>query len=532
MYLALYRKWRPKNFDDVISQPHITSTLKQEIRTGHIAHAYLFTGSRGTGKTTCAKIFAKAVNCLQPKDGEPCGTCDICRGLEDGTILDVDEMDGASNNRVDDIRVLREEATFTPVSCRYRVYIIDEVHMLSTSAFNALLKIMEEPPAHVIFILATTEVHKVPATIISRCQRFDFHRIRTKDIQKRLLHIAEKEAFTLTPDAAHLIARCADGAMRDALSLLDQVAARSQEITEDTVATSVGIASQSYLLSLHHAIEQKDPATALKTLQTLHETSKDLGRLLEELIHFYRNILVEKSAPGSDDLIVASKEEYQQIQEIARSISYHRVLEILSALQDCSGRLATTGNKRLELEICLIQLTTKKQEHPVMVSKSSKESANESVSEQKNPTPPQKEKTEPIHLTPSSEPVTPPDQKNSSSDVTVSNPSTEKRPIPLSCWPDILEHLKEKDLTGMLSGFLSGSSAYTRDDCLYIRSPNPVVADKIAKKKDLLAEIIQQHTGQNYRILLKGSPSAPETTSPLEAMMERAKQEGVPIEHE
>ena len=528
MYLALYRKWRPKNFDDVISQLHITATLKREIDTGHIAHAYLFTGSRGTGKTTCAKIFARAVNCLNLKDGEPCGTCDICRGLEDGSILDVDEMDGASNNRVDDVRVLREEAAFTPVSCRYRVYIIDEVHMLTTSAFNALLKIMEEPPSHVIFILATTEVHKVPATIISRCQRFDFHRIRTQDIQKRLLQIADQESFSITPDAALLIARCADGAMRDALSLLDQVVARFDQVTEEAVTASIGIAGQSSLLKIHNAIERSDPVLALNTLRELYEASKDMGRLLEELILFYRNLLVEKSAPGSDSFIVVSKEDYQQIQEIAGRSSYHRILEILSALQQCSRRFSSVTNKRLELEICLIQLTTRQAESPVRLSETARE---QSVAQTDQPSLNSIEKNgslpEDFSQTRSEKLEEAPFRSTSEGQ----NPTSAKVE-PLSCWPDILEALKEKDNTGMLSGFLSGSSAFTRGDNLYIRSPNPIVTERIAKKKQLLEIVIHQYTGQKYRLLFKGNSPVAEGLSPVEKMFERAKQEGIPIEQE
>ena len=264
MYQALYRKWRPRTFDDVISQPHITTTLKNQIQSGKTAHAYLFTGSRGTGKTTCARIFAKAINCLHATDGNPCQQCEICRDAEAFSLSDIIEIDAASNNGVDDIRELRDGAVYTPERCKYKVYIIDEVHMLSQSAFNALLKIMEEPPAFVKFILATTEIHKVPATIVSRCQRFDFRRILPEDITARLLYIAGEEQLTLDAQAARLIARLSDGGMRDALSLLDQCAAYDSNITLDTVSAAAGIAGRDALFDLLDAMTQSDPAKAVR----------------------------------------------------------------------------------------------------------------------------------------------------------------------------------------------------------------------------------------------------------------------------
>ncbi len=525
MYLALYRKWRPQKFDDVVSQSHITSTLKHEISTGRIAHAYLFTGSRGTGKTTCAKIFAKALNCLNPVNGEPCGVCDICKGLEDGSILDVYEMDGASNNRVDDVRLLREEAAFTPVSCKYRVYIIDEVHMLSISAFNALLKIMEEPPSHVIFILATTEVHKIPATILSRCQRFDFHRIKTEDIKNRLLYISQKEGISLTDDAALLIARCADGAMRDALALLDQAAASTDNITEEEASELIGLASSERLFLMEEAIEKNDTAEALSIIQSLYESSKDLGRFLEELILFYRNILIEKSSPGSDGIIIASLEDYNRICSIAKNLSFDDILNVLSSLQECFRRLSTASNKRLELEICLIQITSKKQ----IVHQNEPEPEqilNQPQRKQDNIAPISNSVVENIKSTPLQENISDENSNDTSAPKKSSQP-----PKPLVCWPDILETLKEDDSAAMLSGFLTGSTAYVKGDSLYIRSPNTIVTDSLAKKRDVLESVIKKHTGQNYRLLFKGSSSVSETSN-LEKVLKRAKEEGVPIENE
>ncbi len=279
MYQALYRKWRPKSFDDVVSQPHITTTLKNQIINGKTAHSYLFTGSRGTGKTTCARIFAKAVNCENRTDGNPCLKCSICEDADSSALSDIIEIDAASNNGVQDIRDLREGAVYTPERCKFKVYIIDEVHMLSPGAFNALLKIMEEPPPYVKFVLATTEVHKVPATILSRCQRFDFRRIRPEDIADRLKYIADNEDFTLTDDAAALIAKIADGGMRDALSLLDQCVAYSSDVDINTVADAAGIASRDYLFELMDAVIDGDMSKSVGIIDRLYGMSKDMAKL-------------------------------------------------------------------------------------------------------------------------------------------------------------------------------------------------------------------------------------------------------------
>ena len=290
MYQALYRKYRPKNFDEVVGQEHITSVLKQEIASGRIGHAYLFTGTRGTGKTSCSKIIAKAVNCPHQQDGNPCGVCDICRGIDDGSILDVTEIDAASNNGVDNIRQLREEANFTPAVTNYRVYIIDETHMLSTGAFNALLKIMEEPPEHVIFILATTEVQKVPVTILSRCQRYDFARITADDIAGRLRYVAEQEKIDLDPNAAQLIGRLADGAMRDALSILDTCAGVDNKVDEALVRRMAGVTDRGYLFEISDAIAARDSVAALEKISALRQQSVDMRRLCMELAGHYRNL--------------------------------------------------------------------------------------------------------------------------------------------------------------------------------------------------------------------------------------------------
>ncbi|MCL2693607.1 MAG: DNA polymerase III subunit gamma/tau, partial [Oscillospiraceae bacterium] len=298
--MALYRKYRPLTFRDVFSQEHITRTLQNQIKNNQTVHAYLFTGSRGTGKTTCARILAKALNCLAPDDGNPCGTCEACL-LADSGAQDISEIDAASNNGVDDVRLLRDEVRYAPVSLKYRVYIIDEVHMLSAGAFNALLKTLEEPPAHVVFILATTELHKVPATILSRCQRFEFRRVGLKACTDALKNVAEAEGATITDDAAELIARLSDGGMRDALSLLEtciSVRADSPEVTGQTVRDSAGVAGSGHIFGVSRAVLSGDCGGALKIISTLHGQSKDMGRLLHELIRHYRNLMLLKLMPG------------------------------------------------------------------------------------------------------------------------------------------------------------------------------------------------------------------------------------------
>ncbi|MGN1133657.1 MAG: DNA polymerase III subunit gamma/tau, partial [Oscillospiraceae bacterium] len=356
MYQALYRKWRPMSFDDVVSQPHITTTLKNQIITGKTAHAYLFTGSRGTGKTTCARIFAKAVNCLNPHDGEPCLECKICKNADNGSLTDIIEIDAASNAKVDDIRDLREGVVYTPEMCKYKVYIIDEVHMLSPGAFNALLKIMEEPPPHVKFILATTEVHKVPATIVSRCQHFDFHRIRTEDIVKRLEYIASQESFSLEHNAAELIARLSDGGMRDALSLLDQCAAYDDNITAEIVSQASGIAGRDYLFDILERISTHDSAGCIKIIDKLYGMSKDLKQLLTELTVQMRNVMLIKSISNNADLITCMPDEYKRLSDLANTMTLDEILGIISTLQECSESFSLATNKRIELEMCMIKL--------------------------------------------------------------------------------------------------------------------------------------------------------------------------------
>lgn len=357
MYRALYRKWRPQRFEDVVAQRGIVTALRNQVASGRVGHAYLFTGVRGTGKTSCAKIFAKAVNCLHPNNGDPCGECEICRGIDNGSILDVVEMDAASNNGVDDIRDLRDETAYTPSACHYKVYIIDEVHMLSTAAFNALLKTLEEPPAHVIFILATTEIQKVPATILSRCQRYDFTRIGPEDIARRVEYIAGQEGLELTTGGAELISRLADGAMRDALSILDTCAGVTAKIDADVVRRMAGVTDRSYLFHISDALQAQDGATALAQLAALRQQSVDVKRLTEELIAHYRALMLA-ALPGGQSLLsgVSPEEEALYLQK-GPQMGQREAIRAIRTLGNALEHMTRGSDQRIELELALFTLS-------------------------------------------------------------------------------------------------------------------------------------------------------------------------------
>lgn len=358
MYTALYRKWRPKSFSDVVGQSHITDTLKNEIITNRLSHAYLFIGSRGTGKTTCARILAKAVNCPNVHGGEPCNECEICRSIDAGTAIDVTEIDAASNNGVDNIRDLREEANFNPAETNYRVYIIDEVHMLSQGAFNALLKTLEEPPEHVKFILATTEAHKMPATILSRCQRFDFKRIGADDMSERLLYIADKEGISMTNEAANLISRISDGAMRDALSVMDQCMARGKDVDTKLVSEVCGIAGREYLSKTAKAILDKDSEKLLSIVSRLYENACDMERYCSELINYFRNIMVSRAVKNPKKLIICSDEEMMSISHFASKFTLPAAIAVITALENTYTSIKSGAQGRTAMEMALVKLAS------------------------------------------------------------------------------------------------------------------------------------------------------------------------------
>ena len=357
MYQVLYRKYRPQTFSDVVGQHAVVETLQNELKKGRIHHAYLFTGSRGTGKTTCAKILSKAVNCLHPVDGcDPCCQCESCKGIDSGEIFDVVEMDAASNRGIDDIRAIIDEVSFTPAKVKYRVYIIDEVHMLTTDAWNALLKTLEEPPKHVIFILATTEVHKIPATILSRCQRFDFHHIKPADIAERLKYISRQENVSLTDEAATLISVIADGALRDAISLLDRCIGISSEVDAEIVRSAAGLASKKYLFEICNCVINKNPAAALEMIDGLYKESKNMTRLCDELVSHFRSLMLIKTVKDPKDMLVLSEKECEAAFAQADDLSLADIIFDIDVLARAYERMGKALSERVELEMAVVKL--------------------------------------------------------------------------------------------------------------------------------------------------------------------------------
>ena len=357
MHQALYRKYRSQTFDEVVGQSGVTETLKAQVATGKTSHAYLFTGTRGTGKTSCARIMAKAVNCSSSHDGNPCNQCEACKAIDAGTCVDVLEIDAASNNGVEQIRALRDEAVYSPAQVRKRIYVVDEVHMLSTSAFNALLKIIEEPPAHLMFILATTELHKVPATILSRCQRFSFRRLQAGDIANHLSFVAYQEGIDLQPDAAELLSNLADGAMRDALSLLDQCAsAGDKTVTTDTVCGILGLAGQRNTANLLRAMADGDANTALTLFADLYAAGKDLNAMLGEISTLARDLLVLRTAPKSGPGMLSGVSTAQDREDLLKRFSPAELLRIVEITQKTAAGFHSSANQRLDAEVCIMEL--------------------------------------------------------------------------------------------------------------------------------------------------------------------------------
>lgn len=530
MYQVLYRKYRPRVFADVYGQDHVTSTLKNEIKEGRISHAYLFTGSRGTGKTSCAKILAKAVNCENSIDGEPCNTCEICKGLDAGIIYDVVEIDAASNNGVDNIRDLREEVNYTPTRGKYRVYIIDEVHMLSTGAFNALLKTLEEPPEHVIFILATTEVHKLPATILSRCQRFDFKHIQPETMAVRLKEVAKKEGLSLTDDSAILIARIADGALRDGLSILDQCAGRSREITVDLVSEVAGLAGREALYNLSDAVANNDSSRALSIISQLYENSYDMERLCVEMINHYRNFLIVKTVKKNRGLIVSTDDEYNTIVGSAERFTIENVIHALELFQNTLTVIKGGGFSRIEMEMAFVRLCEPKLSEgmdAVLDRLSSLERAVKNGAIATICEPP----AQSIEETKQEEKITetrPPAEKEiSEAPRDAEMPKTEEDDSSqrmFEQWDEFMDIIHKTDIA--LFGVLSGSRGFVRGSFFLVDSPNPTIKEfmKISTHSKAIKNALFEITGVQYKLgLFKTKSDAPKQQDPLDALLEQAQ---------
>ncbi len=539
MYQVLYRKFRPQTFSDVSGQETVTTALRNEIKHNRLAHAYLFTGCRGTGKTTCAKILAKAVNCQNPQNGDPCNECEICRGIDDGTILDITEIDAASNNGVDSIRELREEVNFSPAAATYRVYIIDEVHMLSAGAFNALLKTLEEPPAHVIFILATTEVHKLPATILSRCQRFDFGRISPADIAARIGQIAKAEGFTVTDDAALLLARLADGAMRDALSLLDQCVSRSSDITAEVVAASTGMAGTTYLYELSEAVTSGDTAAALAILDTLYRGSKDMERLCAEWVEYYRNVMIIQTVKTPDELIVASAAEWEQLRAAAKALSPATVLHCLSVLQTTLDRLRGGVSRRVEMEMAILKLCRPELDGDAKAL-SRRVAALESALAGGAPiaAPQKKARTTPsvAEKTPEVPPAPETPAQKPAPEVSAAPPAPVQsgEETAFSQWGEVVGKLGV--LCAPLQGVLTGTTALVRDDIVFVCTDNEMFKSLITRdgNKQILVNAIREVTGRTMRIGIRKTAKTVEEmpADPLAAFLQQSRERGLNIEEE
>lgn len=530
MYQVLYRKYRPKVFADVYGQEHVTSTLKNEIKENRIAHAYLFTGSRGTGKTTCAKILAKAVNCENSVDGEPCNECEVCKGLDSGTIYDVVEIDAASNNGVDNIRDLREEANYTPSRGKYRVYIIDEVHMLSTGAFNALLKTLEEPPAHVIFILATTEVHKLPATILSRCQRFDFKRIQPETMSVRLKQVAKLEGMELDDDAAILIARIADGALRDGLSILDQCAGRSKKIDSALVSEVAGLAGREALYKLTDCICTQNSSSAMTVISELYQNSYDMERLCVEMINHLRNFLIVKTVKDSRGLIICTDDEYNSIISSAENFTLENVIFALDLFQDALTKIKTGANARVELEMAFVKLCEPKLDVNIdsLVDRISKleravnrgvnvsqqpavvESAKPVVAENKQEVKAEKAveeiKNDTLPPITSSKPSIEPKALQGKNETAVNKPQQTVNTVDSNTqyefehWGDFMDVIHKQNIA--LFGVLAGSRGYIRGEYFLIDSPNPTIIQflKTPTYSKAIKQALYDVTGQSFKL--------------------------------
>ncbi|WP_322171308.1 DNA polymerase III subunit gamma/tau [Acutalibacter caecimuris] len=571
MYKVLYRKYRPQFFADVVGQPQVTVTLQNELARGRVAHAYLFAGCRGTGKTTCARILARAINCLHPVEGGPCGQCEICRGLEDGSLLDVEEIDAASNSGVESVRGIIEGANFTPVKARYRVYIIDEVHALTPNAFTALLKTLEEPPPHVVFILATTEAHRLLPTVLSRCQRFDFHRIDPALIADRLVWVAAQEEARLDRDAAMLIARIADGALRDALSLLDQCLGRSHQVTAEVVQASAGLADQAYLAELAGAVAGRDAAGALACVDRLHQESKDLNRLCAELAGYFRGMMLFKLMRDPGQLVQEQGPDRQAMEAQAAGLSLPDLLHGLACLEDVMGKMRF-GDARTQLEMALVRLCSPQLDSTPDGLLRRLEALEKAVASGiPAPAPalqPPPQPAQPAALAPQApagedmqallaqlDDSPPPAQQPRPQPQPQPKPPAPPKPapapregpargvtpksleelsaqaVPWEPWGQVLDLLRQGEKS--LAEYFKNSTAYTSGNYMLIDAPEFAfeLLRRSPRLKEDIRRLIVQITGRNYR-LGPYKRAKPAEQDPIARLVEQARAAGVPVEEE
>lgn len=559
MYRVLYRKWRPAVFTDVSGQEHITSTLQNEVSSGRLNHAYLFTGSRGTGKTTCAKILAKAVNCLNPQNGNPCGECEICKGIDDGSILDIVEMDAASNRKIDDIRQIIDEVQFKPAKCKYRVYIVDEVHMLTTEAFNALLKTLEEPPEHVIFILATTEVHKLPQTIRSRCQRFDFHRIPPKAIADRVEYVVSQENAEITESAALMLASVADGALRDALSLLDSCLAVSSHIDEEVVRNAAGLVSKTYLFELATAIINKNPTKSLEIIDRLYSESKDMARLCDELVEHFRALMLIKTIKNPRDILIMSDDEFEQAVTQSDYLSLADIVFYMDVLSRAYQRMGRGTGDRTELEMALVKLSaaeldgtvealtarvtalekavkrgiTVNYAQPAQQSVQAEAAQSASVPNTQNEVEEPFAKPEPEHKkAPVAKPA--PEVKSVVQRASVNLDELYDNAVPFARWVEVVDSLKS--VSRSIAAAFAGSTAYESGNYLLIDTNNELAFDLLRQngRRTEIKQTLLELTGKNYSLgpYKRSTPKKVEKTDPLNSLVQSLEGSGVEITQE
>lgn len=559
MYRVLYRKWRPAVFTDVSGQEHITSTLQNEVSSGRLNHAYLFTGSRGTGKTTCAKILAKAVNCLNPQNGNPCGECEICKGIDDGSILDIVEMDAASNRKIDDIRQIIDEVQFKPAKCKYRVYIVDEVHMLTTEAFNALLKTLEEPPEHVIFILATTEVHKLPQTIRSRCQRFDFHRIPPRAIADRVEYVVSQENAEITESAALMLASVADGALRDALSLLDSCLAVSSHIDEEVVRNAAGLVSKTYLFELAAAIINKNPTKSLEIIDRLYSESKDMARLCDELVEHFRALMLIKTIKNPRDILIMSDDEFEQAVTQSDYLSLADIVFYMDVLSRAYQRMGKGTGDRTELEMALVKLSATELDGTVEALTARVTALEKTVkrgitvnyaqpAQQSVQTEVAQSASVPNTQTKVEEPFAKPEPEHKKAPV--AKPAPEVKPVaqrasvnldelydnavPFARWVEVVDSLKS--VSRSIAAAFAGSTAYESGNYLLIDTNNELAFDLLRQngRRTEIKQTLLELTGKNYSLgpYKRSTPKKVEKTDPLNSLVQSLEGSGVEITQE